>query len=170
MCGVVPKHRRNMNTCVCVFLIRHNVSAPPDAPTDVSVICGTQSSNPNLGDKEAEVQWMPGRENYAPILNFIVQFNTSRNPDTWYDVANNISQNDRAITVQMAPYANYTFRVLARNKIGTSDPSLPSKTICSLLDKQEPPYKNPDNVIGEGDQPDNLVIFWTVSVRVINIA
>ena len=52
---------------------------------------------------------------------------------------------------------------MARNKIGTSDPSLPSDTVCNLLDKQETPPKNPDNVIGEGDEPDNMVIFWTVN-------
>lgn len=62
----------------------------------------------------------------------------------------------------MSPWANYTFRVIAWNKIGPSTPSAHSSDICTTT--AEVPHKNPDNVIGEGDQPDNLVIKWTVSV------
>ena len=61
----------------------------------------------------------------------------------------------------LSPYSNYTFRVLARNKIGLSDPSAHTKTVC--YEEPAVPDKNPENVIGEGDEPDNLVIFWTVS-------
>ena len=31
------------------------------------------------------------------------------------------------------------------------------------------PEKNPENVIGEGDEPDNLVIYWTVSLLLLLI-
>ena len=41
-----------------------------------------------------------------------------------------------------------------------SDPSLTSKQVCKT--DQNLPEKNPENVIGEGDEPDNLVIYWTV--------
>ena len=41
-----------------------------------------------------------------------------------------------------------------------SDPSLPSEQVCKT--DQDIPEKNPENVIGEGDEPDNLVIYWTV--------
>ena len=93
-----------------------------------------------------------------------MQFNTSANPDTWYDIATNVSQNQRSYKDELAPSLIYKFRVLARNKIGISDPSQPSITQCDLTSKVETPPKNPDNVIGEGDEPDNLVIFWTVSL------
>ena len=108
-----------------------------------------------------EIKWQPGKENYAPILNFIIQFNTSFTPDTWIDIANNISQNERSKTLTLSPYGNYTFRVLARNKIGLGPPSEHTETVCT----EEPavPDKNPENVMGEGDEPDNLVVFWTVS-------
>ena len=109
----------------------------------------------------AEVNWTPGRENYAPILNFVIQFNTTFSPDTWIDIADNISQNERSRVVTLSPWANYTFRVLARNKVGLSPPSVPSQQVCTTQPAR--PTKNPDNVIGEGDLPDNLVIFWTVS-------
>ena len=38
-------------------------------------------------------------------------------------------------------------------------PSMPTFNICST--QPDVPVKNPENVIGEGDQPGNLVIFWT---------
>jgi len=131
------------------------VQGKPDAPLNVLVRCSTEM----LASLSAEVNWTPGRENYAPILNFVIQFNTTFSPDTWIDIADNISQNERSRVVNLTPWANYTFRVLARNKVGLSPPSVPSQQVCTTQPAR--PWKNPDNVIGEGDLPDNLVIFWT---------
>lgn len=64
--------------------------------------------------------------------------------------------------VSMSPWANYTFRVIARNKVGDSLPSGHSK-VC--LTPEDVPYQNPGNVIGRGTAPNNLVIYWTVSVH-----
>ena len=50
----------------------------------------------------------------------------------------------------MSPWTNYTFRVIARNKVGDSLPSGHSK-VC--LTPEDVPYKNPDNVIGRGTAP-----------------
>lgn len=129
--------------------------APPDPPASVQVRC----YNTN---RQAEIWWQPGKENYAPILNFVVQYNTSFARDTWYDIATNISQNERRMVVTMSPWGNYTFRVIARNKIGLSLPSMQTFNVCTT--QPDVPDKNPENVIGEGDQPNNLVIFWTVSI------
>ena len=57
------------------------------------------------------------------------------------------------------------FRVIARNKVGESLPSVHSK-VC--LTPEDVPYKNPDNVEGRGTKSNNLVIYWTVS-RVIRV-
>ena len=129
----------------------------PDPPLSVQVRCY------NL-NRQAEIWWQPGKENYAPILNFVLQYNTSFAPDTWYDIATNISQNDRRMVVSMSPWGNYTFRVIARNKIGLSLPSMQTFNICTT--QPAVPDKNPQNVIGEGDQPYNLVIFWTVCQQI----
>ena len=69
---------------------------------------------------------------------------------------------DSSFKVSMSPWSNYTFRVIARNKVGESLPSSHSKT---CLTPEDVPYKNPDNVEGRGTAPNNLVIYWTVSVR-----
>ena len=132
--------------------------AVPDPPVSVTVRC-------NSINREAEIWWQPGKENYAPILNFVVQYNTTFQPDLWYNIATNISQNNRRIVVTMSPWGNYTFRVMSRNKIGYSLPSFPSVSTCRT--QARVPDKNPQNVIGEGDRPGNLVIFWTVSYSVM---
>ena len=56
----------------------------------------------------------------------------------------------------MSPWSNYTFRVIARNKVGDSLPSGHSK-VC--LTPEDVPYQNPGNVIGRGTAPNNLVIY-----------
>ena len=58
----------------------------------------------------------------------------------------------------MSPWSNYTFRVIARNKVGESLPSGHSKT---CLTPEDVPFKNPDNVEGRGTEKNNLVIYWT---------
>ena len=66
---------------------------------------------------------------------------------------------DTSFKVSMTPWANYTFRVIARNKVGNSAPSEASSTCSTPADV---PFKNPDNVEGRGTTPHNLVISWTV--------
>ena len=111
--------------------------------------------------RTADITWQPGKENYAPILNFIIQYNTSFAPDTWIDIVSDVNVTDRKWTTKLSPWGNYTFRVLARNKIGLSLPSEHTSVVCQT--EKDVPKKNPENVIGEGDEPNNLVVFWTVS-------
>ncbi|GFY07482.1 neuroglian [Trichonephila clavipes] len=106
----------------------------------------------------AMVVWKPMGDRRAPILSYSVQFNTSFTPDTWENAFKNIPAADTRVKVEMSPWANYTFRVRARNKIGPSEPSGPSH-YCAT--PEAVPYKNPDKVMGRGTQPDNLVISWT---------
>lgn len=65
---------------------------------------------------------------------------------------------DTSFKVSMSPWTNYTFRVIARNKVGDSLPSGHSKT---CLTPEDVPHKNPDNAEGRGTAPNNLVIYWT---------
>lgn len=108
---------------------------------------------------DASVRWMPLGDNRAPILSYIIQYNTSFTPDTWEIAYENVPASDMTYTVAMSPWANYTFRVIAKNKIGLSQPSSHS-SVCTT--QPDVPFKNPDNVEGKGTRPDNLVISWTV--------
>ncbi|XP_043247428.1 neuroglian-like [Amphibalanus amphitrite] len=108
-------------------------------------------------ERSADVEWAPNGDNRAPILRYIIQYNTSFTPDTWVEAAETKSS-DNSYVVSLSPWSNYTFRVIAVNRVG---PSLPSghSEVCTT--PKNLPEKNPENVEGRGTEPDNLVIRWT---------
>ncbi|XP_043478124.1 neuroglian isoform X1 [Leptopilina heterotoma] len=114
--------------------------------------------------RSAEISWKPLGDNRAPILGYIVQHNTTFTPDVWKSSVDFLSAADRTISVPMSPWANYTFRVIAWNKVGKSDPSQHSTEICTT--QPDIPDKNPDNVVGKGTTSTNLVITWTVMPQI----
>lgn len=126
----------------------------PNSPRLVGVRCMA---------KNAAVQWSPMGDNRAPILHYTIQHNTSFTPDTWELAADYVPASEQTYVVSMSPWANYTFRVLAWNKIGPSLPS-PHSEVCTT--QPDVPYKNPDNVEGKGTDPQNLVITWTVMPQI----
>lgn len=111
----------------------------------------------------ALVEWQPKGDRQAAILGYTIQFNTSFIPDVWEDAFVNIPAPDTRFKVSMTPWANYTFRVIARNKIG---PSLPSMHSSNCSTPPDVPYRNPDNVKGRGTRKDNLVISWTIMPKI----
>lgn len=108
--------------------------------------------------REAYISWEPLGDNRAPILHYTIQYNTSFTPDIWSVAYDKVPATDFTYNVPMSPWANYTFRVIAFNKIG---PSLPSGHSEACTTQPDVPYKNPDDVKGEGTLPTNLVISWT---------
>ncbi|KAG7203224.1 hypothetical protein KM043_010327 [Ampulex compressa] len=112
---------------------------------------------------EAAVHWTPMGDNRAPILRYTIQHNTSFTPDTWEIAKDSVPATTQTYTVAMSPWANYTFRVLAWNKIGPSLPSSHSDS-CSTLPSL--PFHNPENVMGKGTTPQNLVIMWTAMPQI----
>ncbi|XP_034235912.1 neuroglian isoform X2 [Thrips palmi] len=122
----------------------------PNAPRlKDSIVCN---------QRDAALSWQPTGDNRAPILRYTIQYNTSFTPDTWEVAFESVPSTDMTYTVAMSPWANYTFRIVAWNKIGPSVPSAHS-AVCTTL--PDVPYKNPDNVEGKGTEPNNLVITWT---------
>ncbi|XP_046622366.1 neuroglian isoform X1 [Neodiprion virginianus] len=126
----------------------------PNAPRLEGVQCGKE---------EANVHWVPMGDNRAPILRYTIQSNTSFTPDTWEAAKDDVPATEQTYIVPMTPWANYTFRVLAWNKIGVSSPSSRSE-VCTT--QPDVPYKNPDNVEGRGTDPQNIVITWTVMAQI----
>ncbi|XP_064633131.1 neuroglian-like isoform X1 [Lineus longissimus] len=125
----------------------------PNAPVKVQVNCALKKS-----ERIAIITFTPNGANYAPFLQFIVQYNTTFTPDVW-STAVKTGENSKRVEFQMSPWATYSFRVLARNRLGLSEPSAPSKEQCQT--QQGVPSTNPQNVEVEGTTPTNLVIRWT---------
>ncbi|PSN43064.1 Neuroglian [Blattella germanica] len=121
----------------------------PNPPNFISLNCNKH---------DASIHWQPMGDNRAPILHYTIQYNTSFTPDTWEVAYDEVPATEMTYTVAMSPWANYTFRVIAWNKIGPSQPSQHS-SVCTT--QPDVPYKNPDNVEGKGTDPNNIVISWT---------
>ncbi|KAF5274231.1 hypothetical protein FQA39_LY07335 [Lamprigera yunnana] len=117
-----------------------------------------QMTGIHCNPKDATIHWMPMGDNRAPILHYIIKYNTSFTPNKWDEMYNKVPPVDMSYNVPMSPWANYTFQVIAVNKIGESDPSQHS-VVCTT--SPDLPHRNPDNVEGVGDRPDSLVISWT---------
>ena len=126
-----------------------SIAKPSDTPPPLSSL---------TRERNADVEWRPNGDNRAPILRFLIQYNTSFTPDTWVEAAD-AKSSDNSFVVPLSPWSNYTFRVIAVNRVG---PSLPSghSEVCTT--PKALPEKNPENVEGRGTEPDNLVIRWTV--------
>lgn len=75
------------------------------------------------------------------------------------------NQND--LRVSLSCSANYTFRVIAYNQIGASDPSPISKSMCSTSTCR--PETNPSSVKASMTQSKPLVIEWDVRTCLILI-
>ena len=139
---------------LCYFIFRYVTSLcaadVPNAPKLLHVTCN---------DKNAHVEWQPQGDNRAPILAYVIQYNTSFTPDTWVNAFDSVPQANTKFTVNLSPYTNYTFRVFATNKIGVSLPSKHSEVCTTPI---AVPNKNPDDVKGKGSTRDNLVIKWSV--------
>ncbi|VDP03963.1 unnamed protein product [Soboliphyme baturini] len=67
------------------------------------------------------------------------------------------SQETFEAIVNLSPWVNYTFRVIAVNRRGAGLPGY-KRAMCNTPPSY--PYTNPEKVSAAGDQPDNLVIYW----------
>jgi hypothetical protein len=50
-------------------------------------------------DKDASVEWQPQGDNRAPILGYIIQYNTSFTPDTWENAFDSVPSATTKFTV-----------------------------------------------------------------------
>ncbi|XP_048738673.2 neuroglian-like isoform X2 [Ostrea edulis] len=128
------------------------VKDKPDPPISVTLL--------RCGEKEAEITWTKGASNNAPIQYFMIQYNTSFSPDEWFIGASNVLATKNSGVVPLSPWVEYNFRVLATNKIGVSEPSYHTETVCKT--NADRPFKNPEEVRTIGDKRNYLIIEWTL--------
>ncbi|XP_009947317.1 PREDICTED: neuronal cell adhesion molecule isoform X6 [Leptosomus discolor] len=108
-------------------------------------------------ERSVELSWIPGDENNSPITNFVIEYEDGlHEPGVWH-YQTEVPGTQTTVQLKLSPYVNYSFRVIAVNEIGRSQPSEPSE---QYLTKSANPDENPSNVQGTGSEPDNLVITW----------
>uniref|UniRef100_A0A674CU12 Neuronal cell adhesion molecule n=1 Tax=Salmo trutta TaxID=8032 RepID=A0A674CU12_SALTR len=135
---------------VVVDLSRHVlcVSSPeqPDPPTDLELT--------DQKPRSVQLTWIPGDEHNSPIYSMCVH--SLHHHGHWHNLTM-VPGAKTTAHLKLSPYVHYTFRVLALNDVGLSNPSLPSR-----MYKTNPsaPDENPSGVDGFGTEHDNLVISW----------
>ncbi|XP_059672320.1 neuronal cell adhesion molecule isoform X27 [Gavia stellata] len=108
-------------------------------------------------ERSVELSWIPGDENNSPITNFVIEYEDGlHEPGVWH-YQTEVPGTQTTVQLKLSPYVSYSFRVIAVNEIGRSQPSEPSE---QYLTKSANPDENPSNVQGIGSEPDNLVITW----------
>uniref|UniRef100_A0A8U8CE11 Uncharacterized protein n=1 Tax=Geospiza parvula TaxID=87175 RepID=A0A8U8CE11_GEOPR len=108
-------------------------------------------------ERSIDLSWIPGDENNSPITSFVIEFEDALHEPGVWRYQTEVPGSQTTAQLKLSPYVNYSFRVIAVNRIGRSQPSEPSE---QYLTKSASPDENPANVQGIGSEPDNLVITW----------
>ncbi|XP_038617776.1 contactin-5 isoform X2 [Tachyglossus aculeatus] len=128
------------------------VRGPPGSPGIVIV--------EEITENTATLSWSPGADNHSPITAYNLQ---ARSPFSlgWQTVKTvpDVITGDMesAMAVDLNPWVEYEFRVVATNPIGTGDPSAPSRMIRT---NEAVPKTAPANVSGRSGRRHELVIAW----------
>uniref|UniRef100_A0A8C5GPG7 Neurofascin-like n=1 Tax=Gouania willdenowi TaxID=441366 RepID=A0A8C5GPG7_GOUWI len=114
----------------------------------------------DLSDASARsirLTWIPGNENRSPITEFLVQFEEDHwEPGRWTELAS-YPGHLNSVMLQLVPFINYQFRVIAVNSVGQSQPSRPSPRYKT---SGAPPDAIPRDLRGWGSEKDNMEIIW----------
>ncbi|KAJ8262275.1 hypothetical protein GJAV_G00164570 [Gymnothorax javanicus] len=121
----------------------------PDPPTDLEL------TDPQ--SRSVQLTWTPGDEHNSPIESFLIEYEDAlHSPGVWLNLTE-VQGSKSTTQLKLSPYARYTFRVLARNQVGLSDPSAPSSPYRT---EGAAPDENPSGVEGVGTEHNNMVISW----------
>lgn len=137
-----------------IYLCVYSILEPPEAPRDVLIMqC--------LGNT-VELNWTKGENGGSPVNNYLVQFNTSESPENWKNYYDEIAVDSTSIHVNLSPWGTYSFRLLARNDVGYSKPSNPTRQVCTT--PPERPGGNPRDVRTLTHKKGKLIVTWTVCI------
>uniref|UniRef100_A0A674CFT7 Contactin 1 n=1 Tax=Salmo trutta TaxID=8032 RepID=A0A674CFT7_SALTR len=104
------------------------VRGPPGSPGGVRV--------EEIRDKSVHLIWSRGTDNHSPISKYTIQCRDSFSQEDWRDATTSppdVEGNaETATVVDLFPWTEYEFRVIATNTLGTGDPSSPSPKVTTL--------------------------------------
>uniref|UniRef100_U3IQC1 Contactin-3 n=2 Tax=Anas platyrhynchos platyrhynchos TaxID=8840 RepID=U3IQC1_ANAPP len=113
-----------------------------------------------ITDTTAQISWQEGTDNHSPVTTYTVQARTPfsvgwQRVTTVPDVID--GKTFTTTVVDLNPWVEYEFRVVASNKIGGGEPSLPSEKVRT---EEAVPEIPPSEVSGGGGSRSELVITW----------
>uniref|UniRef100_A0A8C4I8S8 Neural cell adhesion molecule L1 n=1 Tax=Dicentrarchus labrax TaxID=13489 RepID=A0A8C4I8S8_DICLA len=121
----------------------------PDPPIDLDL------SDPAA--RSIRLTWIPGNDHRSPVTQFLVQFEENRwEPGRWQNLST-YPGDLNSVILQLAPFVNYQFRVIAINSVGQSKPSRPS---LRYKTSGAAPDAIPKGLRGWGSKKDNMEISW----------
>ncbi|XP_009995836.1 PREDICTED: contactin-2, partial [Chaetura pelagica] len=133
------------------------IRGPPGPPGGVVVR--------DISDTTVQLSWSRGFDNHSPIARYLIEARTLLS-SKWKQMRTNpvnIEGNaETAQVVNLIPWMDYEFRVLASNILGVGEPSLPSSKIRT---KEAAPTVAPSGLSGGGGAPNELIINWTPMLR-----
>ncbi|XP_077194668.1 neuronal cell adhesion molecule isoform X20 [Paroedura picta] len=127
----------------------------PDPPFDLELT--------DKQERSVQLTWIPGDDNNSPVIKYIVEYEDAMHePGIWH-YHMDVHGMQTTVQLKLSPYVNYSFRVIAVNEIGKSQPSDPSER---YLTESAKPDENPTVIQGNGSEPDKLVIMWEPLKRI----
>ncbi|XP_069370315.1 neurofascin homolog (chicken) a isoform X23 [Paralichthys olivaceus] len=121
----------------------------PDPPMDLDL------SDPAA--RSVRLTWIPGNDHRSTITEFLVEFEEDRwEPGRWQNLST-YPGDLNSVILQLAPFVNYQFRVIAINSVGQSQPSSPSPRYKT---SGAAPDVIPRGLRGWGSKKDNMEITW----------
>ncbi|TST85784.1 Neurofascin [Bagarius yarrelli] len=128
---------------------RLTVLDTPDSPQDLELS--------DLSARSVRLTWIPGNENNSPVTQFLVQYEEDRwKPGEWQNLSS-YSGDQNSVKLELSPFVNYQFRVIAINSVGQSRPSRPS---ARYQTSGAPPDVFPTGLKGWGTKKNSMEITW----------
>uniref|UniRef100_A0A8C1C148 Contactin 2 n=1 Tax=Cyprinus carpio carpio TaxID=630221 RepID=A0A8C1C148_CYPCA len=133
------------------------VRGPPGPPGGLVVT--------NVDDTSVELRWSHGYDNHSPIGKYVILGRSSQTHD-WKrmrtDPANIEGNAESARVIDLRPWMDYEFQVIASNILGSGEPSMASQSVRT---KQAAPTVAPSGLGGGGGNRNELIITWTPMAR-----
>ncbi|XP_074529042.1 neurofascin homolog (chicken) a isoform X17 [Halichoeres trimaculatus] len=121
----------------------------PDPPMDLDL------SDPAA--RSVRLTWIPGNDHRSTVTQFLVQFEEDHwDPGRWQNLSS-YPGDLNSVILQLSPFVNYQFRVIAINSVGQSEPSRPSPRYKT---SGAAPDSIPRGLRGWGSKKDNMEITW----------
>ncbi|KAK3512415.1 hypothetical protein QTP70_009841 [Hemibagrus guttatus] len=125
------------------------VKGYPDPPQDLELS--------DLSALSVRLTWIPGDENNSPVTQFVVQYEEDRwKPGEWQNLSS-YAGDQNSVKLDLSPFVNYQFRVIAINSVGQSQPSRPS---ARYQTSGASPFVYPTGLKGWGTRKTNMEITW----------